>query len=305
MLRRTLGLAIAASIFVLTSTGAMATAQRTFVASHGNDANPCSLAQPCRGFGAAIAATAVGGEVVVLDSAGYGAVTITQAVSIIAPSGVYAGISVSSGDGVTVNAPGAIVVLRGLTINGQGGNNGIVMAAGSSLTIGGCAISNFPSGSGIYIGAQASVRVDNTTVSYTHLGMNFDGGATATVADSKVSHTYLGIYVFPGSGHPQTTVSVARTETSFNHDGVYANGNYSPAVVKIVNGTSRNNDFAGYQGSFSSSMTVSNSIVLDNASYGFLNTGATSFISAGNNVLVGNPTPTYGTITVNPALATY
>ena len=57
-----------------------------------------------------------------MDSAGYGAVTITQSVSIIAPAGIYAGISVFGGDGVTVNAPGAIVVLRGLSINGQGGN---------------------------------------------------------------------------------------------------------------------------------------------------------------------------------------
>ena len=36
-------------------------------------------------------------QVIVLDSAGYGPVTITQAVSIIAPAGVYAGVSVSRG----------------------------------------------------------------------------------------------------------------------------------------------------------------------------------------------------------------
>jgi len=41
--------------------------------------------------------------VIVLDSAGYGVVTITQSVSIIASTEVYAGISVfSSDDGVTV-----------------------------------------------------------------------------------------------------------------------------------------------------------------------------------------------------------
>ena len=48
----------------------------------------------------------------------------------IAPSGIYAGIGVSGFDGVTVNAPGAIVVLRGLSINGQGGNRGIFLHVG-------------------------------------------------------------------------------------------------------------------------------------------------------------------------------
>ena len=90
MLRRTLALAL----FILTSTDAAATAQRTFVASSGNDANVCSLTLPCRGFAAAVAQTTAGGEVIVLDSGGYGPVTITQSVSLIAPAGVYGGITV-------------------------------------------------------------------------------------------------------------------------------------------------------------------------------------------------------------------
>ena len=67
----------------------------------------------------------------VLDSGGYGAVTVTQTVTILSPAGVYAGISVFGGtDGVTVCRAGGQVVLRGLTINGQGGNNGIRVQAG-------------------------------------------------------------------------------------------------------------------------------------------------------------------------------
>src|SRR5436853_5663 len=84
---------------------AIGSAQRTFVsAATGNDANPCNRAAPCRNFAAAIAQTASGGEVVVLDSGGYGTVTISQAVSLVAPPGVYAGISVFSGTGITINA---------------------------------------------------------------------------------------------------------------------------------------------------------------------------------------------------------
>jgi hypothetical protein len=70
--------------------------------------------------------------VVVLDSAGYGAFAITQAVTVQAPPGVYAGISVFSGDGITINAGGSdTVILRGLTVNNQGSNgNGILFNYG-------------------------------------------------------------------------------------------------------------------------------------------------------------------------------
>src|SRR5215467_5681246 len=88
--------------------------QRTFVASYGADNPACSLATPCRSFGAAITASNAGGEVVVVDSAGYGTVMIAKAVSIIVPAGIFGGITVTSGAGVTINAPGATVVLRGL-----------------------------------------------------------------------------------------------------------------------------------------------------------------------------------------------
>ena len=112
-------------------------AQRTFVASNGVDINPCTIAQPCRSFGAAIGKTLAGGEVIVLDSAGYGVVTITKSISIIAPAGIYAGVSVPSGQtGVTVNGAGIVVVLRGLTINGTGGSVGVHFThSGSRLRI--------------------------------------------------------------------------------------------------------------------------------------------------------------------------
>ncbi len=76
-----------------------------------------------------------------LDSAGYGPVTITKSVSLIAPAGIYAGITVFSGDGITVNAPGATVVLRGLSINGQGGSNGVNVLGAARVRIENCVIS--------------------------------------------------------------------------------------------------------------------------------------------------------------------
>ena len=72
----------------------------------------------------AIGNTLAGGEVVILDTAGYGPMTINKSLKVIGPSGVYGGISVlGAGGGITtgivINAGDAdIVTLRGLDISG-------------------------------------------------------------------------------------------------------------------------------------------------------------------------------------------
>jgi hypothetical protein len=138
--------ALVATTFIAMSLPAFAASQRTFVASYGQDANAaaygCSLAHPCRTFAGALPQVNAGGEVVVLDSAGYGAFTVDKAVSVIAPPAVQASITVAAGNGVTV-AAGATDAVRlvGLTIVGQGGDAGILFQSGASLTVDRCAIS--------------------------------------------------------------------------------------------------------------------------------------------------------------------
>src|SRR5438034_10850509 len=56
---------------------------RTFVSGQGNDSNSCSVTQPCRTLQAAMALTLAGGEIYVLNSAGYGSVTINKSVTIV------------------------------------------------------------------------------------------------------------------------------------------------------------------------------------------------------------------------------
>lgn len=130
------------AVVALTSSFALATTQRTFVSASGVDNSTCSLNSPCRTFAAAMSATNANGEIIVLESAGYGPVTITKSVSIIAPAGIYGAITVFSGNGITINAPGATVVLRGLTINGQGGSNGILAQHAARVRVEGCVVSN-------------------------------------------------------------------------------------------------------------------------------------------------------------------
>src|SRR5215471_20472424 len=127
----------------IASTSAYALSNRTFVSGTGSDANPCSLAAPCRSFAGALGQTSPGGEIAVLDTAGYGFVTITQAVSIVNEEGVEAGVTATSGDGITINAGGSDVVnLRGLTLVGVGNvsGNGITFNSGGALNIQNCVI---------------------------------------------------------------------------------------------------------------------------------------------------------------------
>ena len=114
---------------LLTTTPSFAASQRTFVASTGSDASPtCSLTAPCRSFNAAIAQTSGGGEVVILDTAGYGPMVINKSIKIIGPSGVYGGISVLGGasgitTGIVINAGDTDeITLRGLDVSGVPGS---------------------------------------------------------------------------------------------------------------------------------------------------------------------------------------
>src|SRR5215208_2329332 len=126
----------AATAWAGPNTAAVTQIQRTFVSTGGSDANPCTRAEPCRNFVAALPNTLGGGEVVALDSGGYGPLTIDKAVSVIGAPGVHAAISVFSGTGAAVNAgPLDAVVLRNLFLTGLGGTTGIDFQAGASLTV--------------------------------------------------------------------------------------------------------------------------------------------------------------------------
>jgi hypothetical protein len=55
------------------------TQTRVFVAAQASDSNPCTFVSPCRTFQHAHDVVAAGGEIDVLDPAGYGTVTIAKA----------------------------------------------------------------------------------------------------------------------------------------------------------------------------------------------------------------------------------
>jgi len=139
---------------------------RVFVASYGNDANPCTFGSPCKTFQQAVNVVDAGGEVTAIDSAGFGPINITKPVTITSPDGVEAGIvPTSGGDAITINTTAAAdITLRGLTLLGGGvGNNGINLSStlpggtsnGGTLNIVHCTVNDF-TGSGIVIQPKQS-----------------------------------------------------------------------------------------------------------------------------------------------------
>jgi len=152
------------AITVLGTTVMYGQASRTWVSGVGDDANPCSRTAPCKTFAGAISKTAAGGEIDALDPAGYGAVTITKAITIDGGGGQVASVLVSGTNGIVVQAgPSDVVILRNLRINGIGtGINGIRFLSGKDLNVESCYIFGFTT-NGLDIAlnqaTQASVHV--------------------------------------------------------------------------------------------------------------------------------------------------
>jgi hypothetical protein len=305
---KTIKFALGSILFVaIFASASMAQLQRTFVSGFGNDSNPCNHAAPCRTFTQAISQTNAGGEVYAVDSAGYGAFTITKAISIVAPQGVTAGITVFSGDGITINAGASeTVILRGLTINNQGSTgNGIVVNTVGTIHIEGCVINGFSS----------------LTFSS---GINFLAGANLEVKDSIFRGNSFGIYVHPASGTAQAAIDNARLEENVN-DGLFAREGSTVTVrnslasgnggigfgaasintavnveLDIENCGASNNQIGVFTESTSTGIAtvrVSNSTVTHNGAGLDNSTGAPAvLLSRGNNTVEGNVNNTQGPI---------
>jgi hypothetical protein len=154
----------------LLSSAAQAQATRTWVSGVGDDANPCSRTAPCKTFAGAISKTAAGGEIDALDPGGFGAVTITRAITIDGGGGQVASVLVSGTNGITVAAGATdVVTLHNLRINGiegtgAGGIDGIHFQSGAALHVENCNIFGF-TGNGINVAttaANTSLFVNNT-----------------------------------------------------------------------------------------------------------------------------------------------
>jgi hypothetical protein len=287
---------------------------RTFVSGHGSDSNPCTLASPCRSFQAAFNVTNPGGELDVLDTAGYGTLTISYGVSIINPVGVVASIAVpSGGTGITISAPASdTVILRGLTVEGAGvGLYGINFTFGGRLEIIDSVIRNFtntgviaePSAANISLLISNSFVLDNTNAGI-YLTARPTGQMSAIIDRVTASKNTYGIYIDSSATNEFITATITNSIISYNLNtgiAVVKSNSFSTSAAYVkdsilsdnaVNGVSASGPGGGF-------IFLSHSMILGNNTGINIGTGSSVF-SAGNNDISNNPTPVSGTLTSAP-----
>ena len=318
-LRRPALAGAAVAVLLVLADPAAAAGQRSFVSTSGVDNAACSIATPCRSFGAAITATAPGGEVIALDSGGYGPVTISQSVSIISPAGVYAGISVTSGHGVTIaTAVTDTVVLRGLTINNQGSTGrGIYISGAGVVRIENVQVSGFtgasalnaqPSGAlqlhvrdsafrqsnfGIALNYASAAPVEQISGTLEHVeisnsntdGLGIGNNVFMTLTRSLIAKSNgFGIGFTPYTGQIDH-LNVDDCEISENTQGLYPGDTSGNTVLQVSRSRIVGNGTGLSIGS--NSITRLSENVIENNGYG-ITIGTGTIESAGNNVLRGN-----------------
>jgi hypothetical protein len=271
--------------FLLGSAPASAQNFRSFVSGQGFDTNNCTLTAPCRTLQGAHDKTNASGEIAVLDTAGYGPVIINKAISIVAPDGVEAGISVSSGGaGVTINATtNDAVSLRGLTIDGGGaGIFGIKFNSGLSLTVKNCIVRHMQ-GSGI-------PNSNGTAIQFSPIA-----GSKLIVSDTVTSDTgFAGINVTPiGSSTATVTVVINHVEANNNEYGFVMDGTNGLAAIKsivtdsVASGMSEAGYYASGAGTATTTFTVFHSVSAHNVT-GLSVANASGTLRVANSVVTGN-----------------
>ena len=215
---------------------AEAQVQQSFVASYGNDANDCSRTLPCRSFATAIAFLPAKGEVIVIDAAGYGTLTISQSISIISPPGVYAGVSSVAGDAITINVPSGqgAVLLRNLTVTGLGGLNGIAYRSGDELLLDHMRVAGFTS-AGVFtsLANPGRLTVKNSIIRNNGFGIAKDN-ATTTALVLTVTGTLLTDNVTSVDLWSNYSVLIADTTITAGRDGLFLHGGTGTSYVECV-----------------------------------------------------------------------
>jgi hypothetical protein len=299
------------AVAMLAAAPAYAQATRTWVSGVGDDANPCSRTAPCKTFAGAISKTAANGEINCLDPGGFGAVTITKAITISCDLGD--GRIVSAGtNGVIVNAGVSdVVTLRGLGIHGgTTGLNGIRFLAGAALVVEDSTINNFNAANGTGIlftpGGTARLEVRNTTISNNGvMGAAATGGgiliqptgtgsANVTLSDTRLyGNGLFGLSVLTdGNTGPGISVAITNSVVADNGFGIRAVVTAGTTTIRMsVNDTTVSNNLrTGIAGTGGPVVRVSNTTITGNATgVTAIGSGAgTGVLSYGNNRVNGN-----------------
>jgi hypothetical protein len=218
-----------------------ATTARTWVSGVGNDANVaslCSRTAPCATFTAAQTVTSAGGEINCLDPGGFGAVTITQSISIICGTNGEAGVLASNGNGITIAAGSTgIVYLSGLDMEGLGaGFAGVQTKTALRVTIQNCVIKGFALGIEAIPTSTMTLEIKDTTVINSgNVGVETESsGATvyASIDHSLIQNNQ--IFGVAASGNSNGAVLLGISDSSISLNGANGLAVFSgPANAKV------------------------------------------------------------------------
>jgi hypothetical protein len=290
-MRTAIPLTVLAAAFACSMHTAPAQARaRVFVASYGSDSNPCTFGSPCKTFQQAVNVVDAGGEVTAIDSAGFGPISINKSVTITSPNGVEAGIVSNGSDGIDISGSGAVVVLRGLTLEGNGfGVSGISLTNGAGLTITNCVVKDFNIGVSVEPNSGSiDVIVTDTIIAGNHIGFLYDPAGGSPAAVLAFSHVTAANNVddgllFDGRNSSSTNVAIADSFVSENVHGIVTGGGAS-LIISIDNTTVHGNSQIGIQAQTPSRVLLSRSVIQGNGT-GIANATANSFFTYGNNLI--------------------
>ena len=218
---------------------------RVFVASYGSDSNPCTFLSPCRNFQQAVNVVDPGGEVTAIDSAGFGPITITKAVTITSPAGVEAGIAAAAGGtAISINAgQNDTVVFSGLTIAGNNpGESGIYFGGGQQLEIINCTIRGFKDTPGVGVfpttSAQVQVLISNTVINDNATGIALNtagpsGPIVAAIDHVTLDNNHEGVYVASVGSPIEASIRNSGIDNNSSY-GVYVAGSCPSIVATVV-----------------------------------------------------------------------
>ena len=279
---------------------AYAQASRTWVSGVGDDANPCSRTAPCKTWAGAISKTAPGGEINALDPGGFGALTITKAITLNG-EGTMASTLVAGTAGINVVAgPTDTVILRNLEVTGINGSgtDGIHFFSGGELHLDKVFVYGFaqsgvnftPSGASRLFISNSSIRDNTQHGVYSQPGSA--GTALATITGSFIEGNGKGVRADDG-----TTMLIDRTSVSGNVlTGVLSFSSSRTSTVTIDNSNVSNNGAAGIRAFTNTTIYVANTNATSN-DMGLDDSAGGSIVSWGTNRVAnngsGNGVPTF------------
>jgi len=276
---------------------AQAQATRTWVSGVGDDANPCSRTAPCKTFAGAISKTAAGGEISALDPGGFGAVTITKAITING-DGTLAGILAALTNGVIVNA-GANdkVILRNISINGaNNGLNGIRYLAGGQLMVEHVTITGFQSSAtsraiDVSLASSGELLVSDTTITNCENGIRLNTTAGQLLAAlDNVRIQNVDVHGFEAAGGSSFATIKHSLISNNNQDGVRASG--ASAIINVEDSVLTFNNGAAVSAAFSGARIRLNGNTIVNNNVGVGIVGGAFVNSTGDNRIDGNGSTT-------------